>query len=42
MKIPYILFAIAAGLLVLGVFREDTLDIFVNAVVVCFSCIGIG
>jgi hypothetical protein len=41
MKISYFLIAAAGGLLLLGVFREETLDILLNAVVVCFSCIGI-
>ena len=42
MKLSYFLIAVAAGFLLFGIFREDTIDILINAVIVCFSCIGIG
>jgi uncharacterized protein YoxC len=33
---------IAAAMIVLGVFREEAVDVFNKAILICLECIGIG
>lgn len=37
-----VIMLIAAAMIVLGVFREETVDVFNKAILICLECIGIG
>ncbi len=42
MRSYYWIVIIGILFMVLGVYREETLEILINATMICFSCIGLG
>ena len=41
-KLRYVILAIAAGLMLVGIFRGEMAAVFGKAATICLECIGIG
>jgi hypothetical protein len=40
--ISYIILALSLAFIVLGVYREEVVELFTKAIYICLECVGIG